>query len=584
MSPLLSVTVLLTAAVLLVTLARRFGLPTILAYLALGALLGPHGLAWVVEDQDVARLAEFGVVFLMFSIGLEFNLGRLKSMRYTVFGLGGAQLLLTAAATSAVTAAFYQQGWRSGLAVGLAVAMSSTAIVARMLSERFELHSHSGRQTMGVLLFQDLAVVPCLILLPALASPGEQMLMALLRALLVAVIVLGLLIWLGQRLMRRIYDVVAIRRSAELFMLTTLWLIVSLAWMTEYAGLSMALGAFVGGMLISETRYRHQVEADVAPFRDVLLGLFFVTVGMQLDMGFMVSNLHHLLLAVLLLVGGKALVVLAITLAVRTPLDVALRTTAQLAQAGEFGLVLIALAYSSRLIAVDTFQLTLSAMLLSMFLAPGVIAQMARLGQRLGRGDWAHRAQVVHAVAVRSMDLSGHVILCGYGRTGSRVAEFLAAEQISCLALDVDPRRVPQVTTPAAPTAAGQDAAIGPRVVFGSADRFEVLQAAGLARARAVVVTYPDTSSAMRVLQHVRSLRPDLPVIVRAADESDVERLKAAGAAEVIPDVLEGSLMIAAETLTRLGVPVDQAIGRVRRLRAERYATLREFYRAGERP
>ena len=572
MTPLLSLTILLTAAVATVALVRRLRLPSILAYLAIGATLGPHGLALVASSESVEATAEFGVVFLMFSIGLEFSLKRLHAMRGLVFGLGPAQLLATAAATTAATALFYGQNWRSGLAVGLAVAMSSTAIVARMLSENFELHSRSGRQTMGVLLFQDLAVVPCLILLPALAARSEDLAGALTQAFIEATLMLSALIWLGQRLMRRIYDTVAHLRSTELFILTTLWIIIALASLTEHAGLSLALGAFVGGMLISETNYRHQVEADVQPFRDVLLGLFFVTVGMRLDVGFMAGHLGYLLLAVTLLMGGKALVVMLVSLAARSPLDVALKTTGQLAQAGEFGLVLIGLAHELKLIGADAFQLTLSAMLVSMFLAPGVIGQAARLGNRMARGDWAHRAKTIHDIAVGSLDLEQHVIICGYGRTGQRVGEFLAAEQIPFIALDLDPQRVAHAPQPE------QDAGNGSRVVFGSADRLEVLQAAGLGRARALVVAYPDLHSALRLLHLVRAHRPDLPVIVRAPDEGDVRKLKEAGASEVIPEVLEGSLMVAAETLAQIGVPIERAIDQARQVRAERYASLRGFY------
>ncbi len=573
MTPLLSLTILLTAAVLAVALARRLGLPSILAYLAIGAALGPHGLAFVASSESVEAFAEFGVVFLMFSIGLEFNLQRLKAMRAMVFGLGPAQLLATAAATALGTTWFYQQDWRSGLAVGLAVAMSSTAIVARLLSERFELHSRSGRQTMGVLLFQDLAVVPCLILLPALAAPGENLGPALAQAFDQATLMLVALIWLGQRLMQRVYDAVASIRSTELFILATLWIIVALAWLTDYAGLSLALGAFVGGMLISETRYRHQVEADVQPFRDVLLGLFFVTVGMRLDVVFMAGNLAYLALAVALLMGGKSLVVLLVTLAARSPIDVALRTTGQLAQAGEFGLVLIGLAYTLHLIGAEAFQLTLSAMLLSMFLAPGVISLVARFGNRVARGSWTHDTKRLHDVAVGSFDLEQHVIVCGYGRTGQRVGEFLASENIPFIALDLDLQRIPPMIAGAAAETSRT------RVVFGSADRYEVLQAAGLARASALVVTYPDLHSALRVLHHVRSHRPGLPVVVRAPNESDVQKLKQAGASEVISEVFEGSLMIAAETLVQLGVPMDRAIGHARQVRAGRYASLRGFYK-----
>jgi CPA2 family monovalent cation:H+ antiporter-2 len=567
---LLAILLLLTAAVATVWIAGRFRVPAILAYLAVGIGLGPHGARVLTGGDEIDTIAEFGVVFLMFSIGLEFSLQRLKAMRQLVFGFGAAQMAITTAGTCLVTWFGYGQGWRAGLAVGLAMAMSSTAIVARMLSERFELHSRSGRQTMGVLLFQDLAVVPCLILFPALANPAADPTHAMIMALLQTALVLGVLVWLGQRVMKRLYDAVASRRSEELFVLFTLWIVVGLAYATGAAGLSLALGAFVGGMLISETIYRHQVEADVRPFRDILLGLFFVTVGMMLDLGFVAGNLDGLLLALLLLVLGKGVVVLLVAALARNPLDVALRTSAQLAQAGEFGLVLVGLAASLKLIRHDVFQVTLSAMLLSMFIAPFLIERVARLSGQLARGDWAHKAKAIHDIAVGSFALDGHVIVCGYGRTGRQVGQFLAAEGIPFLALDVDPQQVRQGTIE------------GVRVAFGSPDRPEVLKAAGLARARALVVAYPDIHSAKRILGLVRQSRPDLPVVVRIADDADVESLKAAGATEVIPDIVEGSLMIAAETLAQMGVPIERAMARVREARAERYASLRNFDRRGE--
>lgn len=554
---------LLSVAVAALALARRFGMPTMLAYLVVGMLLGPHGLRAMEESHEVDAIAEFGVVFLMFSIGLEFSLQKLKAMRALVFGFGFAQMALTALGAGLVTAFYYGQDWRAGLSVGLAVAMSSTAIVAKMLSERFELHSKSGRQTMGVLLFQDIAVVPCLVLLPALAQSIDALPRALSIALVQAVILLAILVWVGQKWLRRLYDAVARQRSEEFFVLTTLWVVIGLAYLTGLAGLSLALGAFVGGMLISETIYRHQVEADIRPFRDILLGFFFVTVGMMLDFEYVLQNLGALALAVTLLVGGKGAVVFLIARLAKSPLDIALRTSAQLAQAGEFGLVLIGLAHGLKLIGTDVFQVTLSAMLISMFLAPFLIERAARLSGEMAKGDWAHKAKAIHDIAVAGFGLEQHVILCGYGRTGRQIGEFLAAENIPFLALDIDPQQVKH----AAP--------VGGRVSFGSADRGEVLMAAGLPRARAVVIAYPDVHSAERVVHKVREQRKEIPVIVRAPDESAVARLKAAGASEVIPEVLEGSLMIAAETLVQLGVPMDHAIERVRAVRSARYASLR---------
>jgi CPA2 family monovalent cation:H+ antiporter-2 len=364
----------------------------------------------------------------------------------------------------------------------------------------------------------------------------------------------------------RIFDAVAKHKSDELLVLSTLWIVVGLSYLTAWSGLSLALGAFVGGMLISETIYRHQVEADIRPFKDILLGLFFVTVGMMLDLHFVLAHLHQLLLAVVLLVAGKAAVMLLITWFTKTPLIIGLRTAAQLAQAGEFGLVLIELAHQLHLVSLGVFQITLSAMLISMFVAPFLIARTAKLSVDLGRGDWAHQTTVMHDVAVHSMGLDRHVLICGYGRTGERIADFLAIENIPFIALDADPVRIAHAK------------ANGINVVFGNADRPEVLQAAGIGRARAVVVSYPDVHSAERVIRIAHRSRADLPIIVRTADDKDVARLKAAGATEVIPEVLESGLLIAAETLVHAGVPMKRAILHVRAARAARYASLRDYY------
>lgn len=562
---------LLTAAVGTVFLTHKLKLPSLLGYLLVGIALGPHGFKILAESDEVGSLAEFGVVFLMFSIGLEFSINRLRAMQGLVFGFGGAQVAITASATTLAAIVGYGQRWEVGLVVGLAVAMSSTAIVAKMLSQRFELHSRSGRQTMGVLLFQDIAVVPCLILFSALARPQEDLTAALGMALLQTFVVLILLIGLGRRPMQMLLDAVAHRRSEELFVLTALWIVLALGFATHAAGLSLALGAFIGGMLISETMYRHQVEADIRPFRDILLGLFFVTMGMMLDVFYVTTHLPALILAVLLLIGGKGIVVLLIARIAKSPLDVSLRTATQLAQAGEFGLVLIQLGYSLKLIRQDVFQLTLSAMLISMFIAPFLIEWAAKKMGELARGDWAHKAKSIHDIAVSAFVKDQHVILCGYGRTGERVGHFLSEEGIEFIALDLNPNAVKKTV----PT--------GGSAVFGNADRPEVLKAAGISRCRGVVISYHDIYSAERVLHLVRQVRPDIPVIVRAADESAVTRLKKAGATEVIPEVLEGSLMIAVEALVQFGIPVEQAMAKIRNARAERYATLKAFYRNTEK-
>ena len=298
------VIMLLSAAVLVVVVFRSFKLPPMLGYLLVGVLIGPHALGLITDSRETGNLAEFGVVFLMFTIGLEFSLPKLVSMRRLVFGLGGAQVILTLLLVTALVT-LLGEGWMTGVALGGVLAMSSTAIVSKMLAERLELQSKHGRQIIGVLLFQDLAVVPLLILLPALTRSADQLYSALGWAFLKAAVVLTVLLWLGQKLMRPWFHLVARKKSAELFMLNVLLITLSLAYLTELAGLSLALGAFIAGMLISETEYRYQVEEDIKPFRDVLLGLFFITIGMMLNAQVVLQEFHWILLLVVLLVVGK---------------------------------------------------------------------------------------------------------------------------------------------------------------------------------------------------------------------------------------------------------------------------------------
>lgn len=536
-------------------LARMLKLPPLIGYLAAGIALGPSGLAALPDNASTATLAEYGVVFLMFSIGLEFSLKRLQAMQGLVFGMGGAQMLVTVLGTTVLTVWYFHNPWQIGVATGAAVAMSSTAIVARLLSERLELNSQAGRQTMGVLLFQDLAVVPLLLIIPALASSADDLLPSLAKALAQAALVLVLLVVLGQRLMGRWLRVVVRQKSEELFMLNVLLVVMGLSWVTAEAGLSLALGAFVAGVLIAETVYRHQVEADIRPFRDVLLGLFFVTIGMQLDVAYVLGNLGRVLLVLCLLVAAKLLVMGGICWLAGNTRDIALRTSVQLAQAGEFGFVLIGVGVGNQLIPHDVHQVTTAAMLLSMFLAPLAINRVGKVRKGLSEDEFSRRARMVQDVASHSMECEQHVVLCGYGRVGQNLAGLLATEGIEFVALDTDTHRLEEA------------ARLGHNAVFGDADRREVLQAAGLGRARAVVVTFDSLRAAERVLALVRHLHPTMPVILRARDQADADHLRAEGASAVVPEVIEGSFVLALETLTWLGVPGDRALERIQAVR-----------------
>jgi CPA2 family monovalent cation:H+ antiporter-2 len=559
------VLVLLAAAVLVVVVFRSLRLPPLLGYLIVGVVIGPHALGWITTTDEVSTLAEIGVVFLMFSIGLEFSLSRLMTMRRIVFGLGAAQVLITLLLVLGVALAI-GASWQTGLVLGGALAMSSTAILAKLLAERFELNSPHGRQIIGILLFQDLAVVPLLILIPALGAPAEDFAATVGYALLKAAVVLTLLLFFGQRLMRAWFHVVARQKSSELFVLNVLLITLGIAFITEMAGLSLALGAFVAGVLISETEYRYQVEEDIKPFRDVLLGLFFVTIGMLLDVSVVVENVWVSVLLVTLVIA-KTILIFGLSRLFGAASGVALRAGLALGACGEFGFVILAHASGSGLIAPDILQPVLAVMVLSMLIAPFVIERSEAIVRRWSATEWMSRAMQLHNIAVQSMTADEHVLICGYGRSGQNLARFLDQEGVPFIALDNDPQRI------------GDATAAGERVVFGDAARREVLLAAGLARARVVIVTYADTASALRILAHVHEARPGLPVIVRTIDDSDVEKLRDAGAAEVVADLMEASLMLASSTLMLVGVPLTRVLRRIRETRESRYELFRGFYR-----
>ena len=558
--------VLLAAAVIVVVLCRLVRLPPILGYLIVGAAVGPHALGWVANDQGTRHVAEFGLVFLLFSVGLEFSLPRLNAMRRAVFGLGLAQVAVTTvAATLVVQLAGF--GWQLGLVLGGALAMSSTAIVSKMLAERGELATPHGRDVMAILLFQDLAVVAFLIVIPSLNAEGETLALALGLAAVKAVVALAVVLYAGQRPMRWWFAVVARQRSHELFMLNLLLVSLGLAALTEAVGLSLALGAFLAGMLIAETEFCYQVEEDIAPFRDVLLGLFFMTVGMSLDLAVVVANAGWVLLLLVVPVAAKLALVVLLSRAFGSTLPTALRTGLYLAQAGELALAMLALAVQSRILDGAIQQTVLAAMVLSMLAAPVVIQYAEPIVRRFTANDWLARAAQVTAIASQAMARQEHVIVCGYGRSGQNLARLLDAEHIPFVALDNDPDRVREAS------------GAGASVVYGDAGRRETLSAAGLAKARAVVITFADVPLALKILDQVHRLRPDVPVVVRTLDDAELDRLLKAGATEVVPEVLEGSLMLASHSLLLLGVPLNRVLARIRAIREERYSLFRGFFR-----
>ena len=569
--------VYLLAAVLGVAACRSLRLPPMLGYLVVGVLIGPNALALAQSSEGVRYLGEFGVVFLMFVIGLEFNLAKLRAMRRHVFGLGLLQVLFTMlAATGAtlllslVAPGIWGLGWQTALALSGALAMSSTAIIVKLMVERLEMESEHGKRVMGVLLLQDLAVVPLLVLIPALGAAGEDLVGALTLAAFKAVLLITVLLVGGQHVMRWWLTLVARRKSEELFVLNLLFITLALAWLTELAGLSLALGAFIAGMLISETEYKHQVETDIRPFHDVLLGLFFISIGMLLDWRLVLERWPLVLLLVTVPIVFKAVVVTVLARGLGASWGISMRTGLYLAQAGEFGFVLLTLAQKHALVPPALLNPILASMVLSMLATPFIVMYSNRIVMKLVASEWLQQSLQMTTIARKSINANKHVIICGYGRCGQNLARMLDGEGIPYMALDLDPDRVRQA------------AAAGDSVVFGDAVRLQALMAAGLSRASAVVVTFIEVPAALKVLGHSRAHAPQVPVILRTRDDHDLEKLRAAGATEVVPESIEGSLMLASHALALVGIPMRRVIRVVQEQRDARYQLLRGYFHGAD--
>lgn len=560
---------LLGAAVVAVALFRRLHLPPILAYLFVGIVVGPNGLALIDSTEDSRYLAEFGVVFLLFTIGLEFSLPQMVAMRRTVFGLGSAQVLITAAVIGGA-AAFAGVSTKSAIIAGVILALSSTAIVIKQLLEQLELGSRHGRLAIGILLFQDLAAVPLLVIIPALAGTNG-ILGPLVLALAKATLIFLAMLAAGRWLLRPLLHEIAAARSPELFTLAVLLISLTAAWATHSAGLSLALGGFLAGMIIGETEYRHQVEADIRPFQDVLLGLFFISIGTLVDLGSLGAHWWWALVITVGLIVTKAAVIVIITRIAGTDPGVALRTGVILAQGGEFGFALLALAIASSLLDQQLSQLVLLAMLLSMAAAPLLIRYNGPLAKTIHAVSYhGNRIEMAGDIRANAKYLHDHVIICGYGRVGQNLARLLEKEGFPYLALDLDPLRLREAV------------AAGERVHYGDSTQRAILEAAGLHNARLLVVALDDPAATMKILEHTRQLRPNMPVLVRTRDDSYLEHFQGAGATEVVPETLEASLMLGSHMLLLLDIPVAKIIRLMQGIRSDRYRLLRGYFHGTE--
>lgn len=567
---LLHIVLLLAIAVVTVSISRRLQFPPILSYIIVGIIVGPHGFGWIEEEENIAYLAELGIVFLLFSIGLEFSLTQMVAMRKQVFGLGSAQVLGTGAA-------FYGIGWLAGLdtntntVVASAFALSSTAIVIKQLTEQSEIQSRHGRSAVGILIFQDIMAIPLLILIPALAmsadggetSLAESLLYAFIKGMLIVVIMHAI----GRYLLRPLFHEVASAKSAELFTLTVLLVALSSAALTEEMGLSMTLGAFLAGMMLGETEYRHQIESDIRPFQDILLGLFFVTVGMLISLERLTEHFWTILALTIGIIVIKGVIIYGIARLFNKEPGVASRTSLSLAQVGEFGLVLMTLAFTYKLLPQEQGNLLLTAAVLSMAIAPLMVKYNGKITRWLHSGSYNQSfSNIESSIAADNVYLNNHVILCGFGRVGQTVSRFLNKANENFVALDMDIKRVTEAHN------------AGERVYYGDAAKERILHAAGIEKAKAIIITFSDFHASIKILTAIRQHHPDIPVLVRTLDDSHLNELIAAGATEVIPDTFESSIMLSSHLLLMIGQPPSKVLRETRAARQDRYKLLEKFY------
>ncbi len=563
--------ILLAISVITIALFRRIKLPAILAYLAVGATLGPHAADLVASSETLHFLAEVGIAFLLFSLGLEFSLNKLISNRRSVVGLGSAQVTLTIL-IAGLSAWLLGVDRESAFVIGCIIALSSTAIVLKQLGEQFELDSNHGSASISILLFQDIAVVPMLVIIPVIASDQQtSFLLEITYSFAMGVIVTIIMLAIGRWLLRPLFHEVANAHSAELFTLTVLLVALLSAWATEFAGLSMALGTFLAGMMLSETEFKHQIENDIRPFRDIFLGLFFISVGMMVDLESILSILHWAILLAVTIIIGKTVLIMALSQRIiKTSTGSALRTGLVLGQCGEFGFAIMALAINYSLLAEDESQILLTAILITMIATPFLVKYNGLITKKLTGSYVEGRNDIRDTIAKNTSDMDKHVIICGFGRIGQNIAKILDAEGYKYFALDYNINLISNATK------------AGYTVAYGDSTQREILLAAGIRRSSILAICHDNVGSAEKTLNQAKLICKDIPVIVRTRDDTYYEQLYKAGATEVIPETLESSLIMASHVLHTLGMPIEQFMHSIQEVRNNKYTSMREFFHGDE--
>lgn len=553
---LVDVLIFLAAMIIIVPVFQRFKLSPVLGYLAAGGLIGPYGFALIGDTKAAETLAHFGVVFLLFMIGLELSFRRLRSLGSKVFGLGSLQVLITGFFIGLVVY-YIGLGVYAAVIIGGGLALSSTAFVLQLLEERSERATQFGLTTFSILLLQDLAVVPLLIFVTLVGAPGASLMETLGMATLKGAAALLLVVSIGRYLLKPVYQMIARTRSSELFVSTTLLTVLGMAWIMSIAGLSMELGALLAGLLLAETEYRHQIDADIRPFRGILLGLFFMTIGMFIDIGFIAENLGLIVVLVVGLMLGKSVITTLLGRLVGIALPTSFRTGLALSQGGEFGFVIFGAALALGLIPQHIAQILIAVIALSMVATPG----MFYLGKKFARGFGKNE----ESFKVGADNVKNQVLIAGFGRIGQTVAKILSDAEISYIALDLDQDRVRKCR------------AKGLNVFFGDASRVQVLNAAGAQRTKAAVITIDNPASSNQVVKALREAYPDLQIYVRARDRKDMRKLEQSGANEVVSEAAESSLQLGGIVLQSLNVSIDEITILIESYRQDEYAKLEEI-------
>jgi len=562
---------LLALSVLVVWILKRIKLPPVLGYLLVGTLVGPYALGWLPEEESIKILAEIGVVFLLFMIGLEFSLSRLIAMKSTVFGLGSIQVIISTLSGGAI-AWLTGIAWQGALVVGGALALSSTAIVAKQLTDQLEMQARHGQLAISILLFQDLAVVPLLVVIPILASGnGESLTSPILIALAKGFFAFFIMFQTGRWLLRPFYHLVAATRSAEIFTLATLFVSLTAAWLTHQMGLSLALGAFLAGLMLSETEYKHQIQADIRPFRDVLMGLFFISVGAQLDTLVILKEWFWIGLLTAGLIIGKGAVIAILTRLVGYESPTAFRTGLILGQAGEFSFAVLVVAIGNGLLTLEESQPIIAATLLSMLMTPVLIRYNNQITKYLFHDNYTSGLNAPPKELVSACEtLSKHVIICGFGRIGQNLSNILREMNIQYVALDLDHTLIREAWE------------AGENVFYGDSTHVEILKKAELERASALIITFDDAHVAERIIQSARSINNDIPIVVRSKDEQHMDRLHNVGASNVVPESFEASMMLAIHVLQHLNISTNKSMAFVEKARKDEYRLLRGYFRGEE--